>query len=205
MSPKKQSKQEKEQQKQNIIDAAIKVFSKKGYTKTTVEEISKKAGVAKGLIYYYFKNKDAVFRECISSIRTQMKNYIEENVDPELSAFERIRQRTLNLLKFFTDNREKFILFTDQSQNKKLSQKERKRMLKEFLEGIDRSSGRFEEAKAEGTIAEDSDCRSLSLMLYAIVNMFMSYSLIAEEKLDPQKIFDEIDKHFLANLKVSEK
>ena len=44
-----------------IIDAAIEVFSRKGYQESTISEIAGKANIAEGTIYQYFKNKEDLF------------------------------------------------------------------------------------------------------------------------------------------------
>jgi len=50
-----------------IIEAAVRVFSRNGYYNSRVSDIAKEAGVASGTIYLYFKTKDAIlvtlFRE----------------------------------------------------------------------------------------------------------------------------------------------
>lgn len=43
-----------------ILEAAVKVFARKGYTAATVSEVAREAGVADGTIYLYFKNKDDI-------------------------------------------------------------------------------------------------------------------------------------------------
>lgn len=48
--------------KKVIFEAAIKSFSKKGYHKSTMDEIAETAGVAKGTLYYHFKSKEDIFR-----------------------------------------------------------------------------------------------------------------------------------------------
>lgn len=40
-----------------ILNAAIKVFAKKGYQYATIAEIAKEAGISKGLIHFYFESK----------------------------------------------------------------------------------------------------------------------------------------------------
>ena len=40
-----------------ILDSAIKLFSKKGYEQTSIEELAKEAGIGKGTVYSYFSNK----------------------------------------------------------------------------------------------------------------------------------------------------
>ncbi len=49
--------------REKIIAAAMRLFAKKGFDKTTVEEIVAEAGVAKGTFYLYFKSKDDLIKE----------------------------------------------------------------------------------------------------------------------------------------------
>ena len=49
-----------ENKHQKILQAAIKVFSEKGFYNSRVSEIAKEANVADGTIYLYFKNKDDI-------------------------------------------------------------------------------------------------------------------------------------------------
>jgi TetR/AcrR family fatty acid metabolism transcriptional regulator len=43
-----------------ILDAAIKVFARAGYHGARVSDIAREAGIAYGLVYHYFKNKDEI-------------------------------------------------------------------------------------------------------------------------------------------------
>ncbi|MGG1519424.1 TetR/AcrR family transcriptional regulator [Paenibacillus oryzisoli] len=65
MSPrtKKQNELIREQRKQEILQAAIRVYVEKGYAAATLGDIAIQAGLAHGLVYYYFKNKKQLFRE----------------------------------------------------------------------------------------------------------------------------------------------
>src|SRR4051812_41212496 len=74
-----------------IIAAAYKVLSEKGYDKASTKEIASTAGVAQGLINYYFPSKDLLFAEVF---RQETKNYCEsfdpltqahDNPNPEIS------------------------------------------------------------------------------------------------------------------------
>lgn len=47
----------KNDKKQMLIDAAIRVFSTKGYQNAIIGEIAREAGVSKGLVHFYFENK----------------------------------------------------------------------------------------------------------------------------------------------------
>jgi len=49
--------------REKLVFAAMELFAKKGFDKTTVDEIVAKAGVAKGTFYLYFKSKDDLIKE----------------------------------------------------------------------------------------------------------------------------------------------
>jgi len=52
-----------ERRTEQIANAAVALFSKHGYTRTTIEDISNEIGIGKGLIYRYFEDKrDVLFR-----------------------------------------------------------------------------------------------------------------------------------------------
>ncbi|MGF6906682.1 TetR/AcrR family transcriptional regulator [Fusobacterium sp. PH5-44] len=51
--------------RESIISALKKVILKKGYSKTSIEDITTEAGISKGSFYTYFKNKDEVLNDII--------------------------------------------------------------------------------------------------------------------------------------------
>ncbi len=52
---------DKEKRQAELLEAAIAVFAERGYQATTMDEIAERAGVSKGMLYIYFKNKEALF------------------------------------------------------------------------------------------------------------------------------------------------
>lgn len=50
-----------EQVRRDVLGAAEKLFSQRGYTATSIADISKASGHSKGHIYYHFKNKEELF------------------------------------------------------------------------------------------------------------------------------------------------
>ena len=71
---------------QKIIQAAIKVFARKGFFSARISDIAKEAKVADGTIYLYFNNKYdiliSIFEEEIGKIILQVKLAIEKENDP---------------------------------------------------------------------------------------------------------------------------
>jgi AcrR family transcriptional regulator len=60
--------QKNEENRLEIIDAAIRLFSQNGYEKTTIESIADLLHVAKSTIYLYFESKEELFAECIERL-----------------------------------------------------------------------------------------------------------------------------------------
>jgi AcrR family transcriptional regulator len=54
-----------EDRKEQIVDAAIGVFSEKGFARATNRDIAEAAGITAGLIYHYFKSKEELLRAAI--------------------------------------------------------------------------------------------------------------------------------------------
>jgi AcrR family transcriptional regulator len=74
-----------EDKRRQLLDAAVRVFARKGYHASRVGDIAEEAGVAHGLLYHYFKSKDevleAVFHENWSLLQLRIAS-VEETDEP---------------------------------------------------------------------------------------------------------------------------
>jgi AcrR family transcriptional regulator len=81
-----------EDKRRQLLDAAVRVFARKGYHASRVGDIAEEAGVAHGLLYHYFASKDElleiVFRETWADLLAAIRN-VEESGE---SAREQLRQ-----------------------------------------------------------------------------------------------------------------
>ena len=77
--------------KRRIFNTAIKMFSKKGYDNTSVEEITAIAGVAKGSLYYHFSKKEDIFDMLLKEGFELLKNNIEIKTKNCTTALEKIK------------------------------------------------------------------------------------------------------------------
>ncbi|MBN1882593.1 MAG: TetR/AcrR family transcriptional regulator [Deltaproteobacteria bacterium] len=71
---------------QVILDAAIRVFARKGYYGARVSDIANEAGIAYGLVYHYFKNKEdlllSIFRTRWDQFLDAIRSIMETGTDP---------------------------------------------------------------------------------------------------------------------------
>jgi AcrR family transcriptional regulator len=56
-----QREEKSERSRRAVLDAALRLFSRKGYGATTIREIAEGAGVSTGNVYHHFNDKEAIF------------------------------------------------------------------------------------------------------------------------------------------------
>ena len=76
--------------KEEVINAARDLFTKYGYKKVSMDEISKEANVTKKTIYSYFSDKEAMFKYFASEELQSMKEKIENDVNSSTSFIDRV-------------------------------------------------------------------------------------------------------------------
>ena len=69
---------------QKIIIEAVRLFSNKGYHGTSMRDIMKAAGCTQPTLYYYFGNKQALFKECVLGEFQRMMNQVMGDADASL-------------------------------------------------------------------------------------------------------------------------
>jgi AcrR family transcriptional regulator len=68
-----------------ILDTALELFAEKGYHQTSISDITRKAGISKGLIYNYFESKDDVLRSIIQTGYDAAYDNLDLNSDHSLA------------------------------------------------------------------------------------------------------------------------
>ncbi len=98
-TPRRLTEQGRER-KQQLLDQAADLFSRRGYADTRVVDICEAAGVAKGLFYWYFENKEALFAELVTSMRLRLRRAQSDAMDPTADPLVRLRQGAEASLRF---------------------------------------------------------------------------------------------------------
>ena len=70
-----------EDRREHIIDAALRVFAEKGYTRATNRDIAHEAGITTGLIYYYFQSKEDLLK---AVLETRSPLQVMAEISPEM-------------------------------------------------------------------------------------------------------------------------
>ena len=72
--------------RKKIINAAMDVFSGRGYAEANIRDIAKKAGISIGSIYLYFKNKEELYKDIIGDKRREIADMTAMSVQGAQSA-----------------------------------------------------------------------------------------------------------------------
>ncbi|MEJ2746340.1 MAG: TetR family transcriptional regulator [Anaerolineae bacterium] len=67
----RRTKEEAEQTRQALLDAALAAFSDKGYQATRLQEIAEMAGTTRGAIYHHFENKADLYKQLLEEASQQ--------------------------------------------------------------------------------------------------------------------------------------
>jgi len=78
-------------QRRLILDAAVKVFARRGFNQCRVADIADEAGVAYGLVYHYFRSKDEVLDTLFLERWNVMVDVIGQVDGQEIAASEKLR------------------------------------------------------------------------------------------------------------------
>lgn len=98
--------QKKQQTRQAILNAAITLFSRNGFERTSIEDIAKAAGIGNSTIYGYFSHKDEIFiHYCDEQLDRSFAGILAE-YDIQRPLLEQMLDFFMLQFRFVTENRE---------------------------------------------------------------------------------------------------
>ncbi len=158
-------------QRDKILQAGEKLFAKKGFHLTTLEEIAKSANLAKGTIYLHFLNKVDLFISIIERKLDVLLKKIREEIRKEKTSVEKIKKAIKVHLSFLEQNKNFFRILQS------LSGEYKREMEKELTERVIKKNTAYlgiirnliQEGIKEGQI-KPLDAHKLSVMLVGVVH-----------------------------------
>src|SRR5690625_5088559 len=100
--------------RQEILNAATKSFSLFGYKATTMDEVAKLANVGKGTIYTFFKNKEELFDEIVTTLINDMETAATDAIRPNRPFKENVHQALYKMLEFRLEHQLTIKLFQEE-------------------------------------------------------------------------------------------
>ncbi|MDR3710302.1 MAG: TetR/AcrR family transcriptional regulator [Capsulimonadaceae bacterium] len=106
MGTEERRQREKERRRRDIIEAARVLFIQQGFRDTTIDDIAKMTELARGTVYLYFENKEAIYATVLDEGLDLLLNLIEESHDPNVDPLTNLLRAHDAFLKFHDDHPE---------------------------------------------------------------------------------------------------
>lgn len=100
--------------KQAIIEAATKSFALFGYKATTMDQVARLANVGKGTIYTFFKNKEELFNEIISTLINETRMIAESSIQKGEPFHKNLHRALYRILEYRKEHQLTIKLFQEQ-------------------------------------------------------------------------------------------
>ena len=95
---------EKRQQRQEVLDVALRLFSEKGYHNVSMHAIAKEAEFAIGTLYKFFRNKEDLYKALILQLSDRFYAAITAVIEADAPDLERLRAYVRVKGELFRDN-----------------------------------------------------------------------------------------------------
>ena len=88
-----------------LVELGEQLFAERGFAKASMDELSRRAGVTKPVIYELFGSKEGLFRACVEGLALRLAEEIAEAARAEEDPEGRLRAGGLAFLRFASENR----------------------------------------------------------------------------------------------------
>lgn len=104
----------KDEKKRRILEAALREFSARGYAGTATRDITNSAEVSRGLLFYYFKDKNTLFSELSRICREHIITIYLSDLEEGLGFFDSLKQFCVIKLKLSVEYPEAYRLLLEE-------------------------------------------------------------------------------------------
>ena len=180
---------------QSIRDAAMRVIARKGMAAATMQEIADEAGVAKGTIYLYFRDRDDLVEKAFESAMSDLHNRVEEALETPGTFEAKFRAVLAAQIGFFQANREFFRLYISLRYPEGTAQQQRRQKRHcqpQYKSRVERIAAVLQEAMDRGEV------RRMDPMRLALFIIEGSSAVIIERVLDEAPPTEEADIELIA-------
>jgi AcrR family transcriptional regulator len=157
------------ERKQQLLEAAARLFAEQGYASTRVVDIVDAAGVAKGLFYWYFENKEALFRELAADIRHDLRRTQRRAINWDEPALIRIIKGTMASVRFMAEHSSFFALLEIEGRS---VAEELRRGTEQHLRDV---KALIVAGQDDGTVTREDDAGLMALAVVGAVGQFSHF------------------------------
>jgi len=102
---------------QQMLDAAVRVFSRSGYHAASMDEIAEECAVSKPLLYLYLGSKEELFSACLRREAERLIEALASAVDPRLDPGAQLYHGLAAFFRYVADHRDSWIVLYQQARS----------------------------------------------------------------------------------------
>jgi TetR/AcrR family acrAB operon transcriptional repressor len=165
----RRTKEDAEKTRLKIIEAALTLFSRNGYSNTTLAMIGTEAGYSRGPIYWHFKNKEDLFQAVLAYSQEPLEQLVAQARNGELlplATIERFVTRWFDLLvedAWFRQSFEILLNKTEMTEAVSATLKRERKLTRSMISTLQEL---LLAAQEEGAIPQAQPAEQLALMVY---------------------------------------
>ena len=180
----------------------MRVIGRKGIAGATVQDIADEAGVAKGTIYLYFKDRDELVEKTFENAVSQLHARMDEALEAEGTLEERLRESLHRLFQFFAENGQFFRLYIAQRfpEGSPQQQRRQERQCAQYRQRVVKLAAVLENAMDRGEIRR-ADAFRLAMFLAEGTNAIVIERVMNEASPAPESDVDLILSTFLDGIR----
>lgn len=165
-----------------IVDAALKVFSTKGYASTRMADIAREADMSYGLVYHYFENKEKLFDAIVEDWWTGFYDELEMLKKSDMSTEEKLVEIIRYILKVYENKPNQISIFVTEVSRGFVYHADSKGKDK-FNKLFSLCQDIMSEGQQNGFLRKDIQANYLTYLFLGSIDTFLSVLILGNEKI----------------------
>ncbi len=116
-----------------IMEAALKLFTERGFHGTSTAQISKEAGIATGTLFTYFPTKEDLINSLDFEVKGQLSQSMGDEIKAQSTFQDTLRNIWSNLIKWGVGNQEEFLFVGQFCSSPYITKFIREEVMKEYV------------------------------------------------------------------------
>ncbi|MDK2911149.1 MAG: hypothetical protein PWR29_106 [Methanolobus sp.] len=126
-------KEQVEDKRRALMEAALKLFTERGFHGTSTAQISKEAGVATGTLFNYFPTKEDLINGLYFEVKGQLSRSMGKDIQAESSFQDKLRRIWYNLVEWGIGNQDEFLFVGQFCSSPYITNYTREIVMKEYV------------------------------------------------------------------------
>jgi TetR/AcrR family transcriptional regulator len=173
-----------------IFQAAIDVFSEKGFDKATMDDIAARANVAKGTIYYHFKSKEELFLFLVEEGVELLREGVDSKLSQDMAPAEKLELIVREQVSFFGRYSDFCVILLREAWGGEERQLEFRKMIRSYMLLI-------EEVIKEGIdigVFHDINPENAAAGIFGMISISALHILLGHKPYVEEELFDDMRK-----------